>query len=143
MFSKTTVESSTRIPTTSVIPSSEIVSSVMFISFMTASATQSDAGIAIRTTIALRHDPRKNSITTPVSAIPSSRVLMTPEICCWVNFDWTFTTPKVMSGNCARMRGSAAITLFEASTSDAAEVFWIDRDTPLTPLTNPFSCRGM
>ena len=79
---------------TSVIPRSEIVSSVRPSIFMTNSATQSEAGIAISTTIALRHDPRKNSMTIPVRAIPSSKVVMTPEICCSVNFDCTLTTPN-------------------------------------------------
>ena len=67
---------------TSVIPSSEIVSSVSPSIFMTKIATPSDAGIAISTTIALRHERRKNSITIPVSATPSSSVRMTPSSCC-------------------------------------------------------------
>ena len=87
MFSRTTVESSTRIPTTRVIPSSEIVSIVRPISFMTNKATHSDAGIATRTTIMLRHEPRKKSMTIPVRMMPSVRVRMTLSICCAVYFD--------------------------------------------------------
>ena len=54
IFSSVTVESSTRIPMTSVIARSETMSNVRFSSFITKSATQSDVGIAIRTTMAAR-----------------------------------------------------------------------------------------
>ena len=69
------------------MPSSEIVSSVRPSIFMTNSATPSDAGIAISTTIALRHECRKNSITMPVSTTPSSSVRITLSSCCSVYFD--------------------------------------------------------
>ncbi len=87
MFSSTTVESSTRIPITSVIAISETVSIVRFIIFMMKSVTPSDVGIAIMTTIAFRHDPRKNSITIAVSTMPSISVCCTPSTCCRVYSD--------------------------------------------------------
>ena len=73
MFSSTTIESSTKMPMISVIASSETVSSVKFSSFIAASVTSSEAGIAIITTIALRHDRRKKSITMPVMAMASTK----------------------------------------------------------------------
>ena len=66
MFSSTTVESSTRMPMTSDIPSSEIVSIVRFISFIAVTAIASEVGIETQTTIALRHERRKNTIARPV-----------------------------------------------------------------------------
>src|ERR1700686_1350041 len=50
--------------------------------------------------------------------------------------------PKLTSGNCARRRGSAATTLFEAVTSEEVEVFCTDRNTPLIPLTEALWVRG-
>ncbi len=73
-FSKTTIESSTRIPMHSVIASSEIVSIVKFARRITKSVVSKDVGIAIITTIALRHERRKNSITIPVKMMPSAIV---------------------------------------------------------------------
>jgi len=84
MFSSTTVESSINIPITSVIAINEIVSSVRFSICMTNSVTPSEVGIAIMTTTALRHDPRKNSITIAVRAMPSISVCSTPSTCCSV-----------------------------------------------------------
>ena len=46
-----------------VIASSETVSTVKLTICIAASVTHSEAGIAISTTIALRHDRKKNSIT--------------------------------------------------------------------------------
>ncbi len=68
----------------SVIASSETVSSVKWAKRIAASVTSSEAGIAIMTTIALRHERRKNSITMPVKTIASISVRTTPESCCWV-----------------------------------------------------------
>ena len=62
---------------TSDMPSSEIVSIVRFISFMTVIAIASDVGIATQTTIALRHERRKKIIAMPVSKIASSSVRTT------------------------------------------------------------------
>ena len=47
----------------SVIANSETVSIEKLTSFISASVTQSDDGIAISTTMALRHERRKKSIT--------------------------------------------------------------------------------
>ena len=58
----------------SVIASSETVSIVKFTSFIAASVTQSEAGIAMSTTIALRHERRKKSITIAVITIASISV---------------------------------------------------------------------
>ncbi len=49
----------------SVIASSETVSSVKCASRIAASVTSSEAGMAIMTTTALRHERKKNSITIP------------------------------------------------------------------------------
>ncbi len=87
MFSSTTIESSTRMPTTSVIASSETVSMVKFAIFITVSVMNSEVGIAMSTTTELRHDPRKNSITMAVSAMPSSSVCSTPVSCAFVYAD--------------------------------------------------------
>ncbi len=84
MFSRTTVESSTNIPMTSVIPSSEIVSIVRPMIFIAESAIASDVGIAMQTTIALRHERKKNSIAIAVRNIPSRIVRVTLPICCCV-----------------------------------------------------------
>src|SRR5579883_1244792 len=83
-FSRTTVEPSMSMPKTNVIASSEIVSIVKPSRRITNKATASETGMEIMTTTALRHDCRKNSMTIAVSAIPSSRVLMTPQSCCSV-----------------------------------------------------------
>ena len=64
----------------SVIASSETVSIVKLNDLHRASVTQSDAGIAISTTIALRHERRKNSITMAVMTIASISVWKTPQI---------------------------------------------------------------
>jgi hypothetical protein len=125
MFSKTTVESSTRIPITSVIPSSEIVSSVMFIIFMRNIAIESEVGIATQTTTAFRHERRKKIITSAVRPIPSARVLMTPWICWSVKIDSVCVTLKFTSGKRLRSIGSCAITASEAVTSEASAVFWM------------------
>ena len=87
MFSKTTVESSTRIPMTSDMPSIETVSSVMFIARITVSAIASDVGMEMQTTSALRHERRKKSIAIAVRKIASSSVFVTMLICCCVNVD--------------------------------------------------------
>ncbi len=84
MFSSTTVESSIKMPMTRVIAISEIVSSVRFMIRITNSVTPSDVGMATMTTTALRHDFRKNSMTTAVSTMPSMRVCSTESSCCWV-----------------------------------------------------------
>ena len=68
----------------SVIASSETVSSVKCAKRIANSVTRSDAGMAIITTIALRHERRKNSITMPVKMIASKSVRTTPESCCCV-----------------------------------------------------------
>ena len=83
-FSSTTIESSTRIPMISVIASSETVSRVKFARRIAANVTSSEAGIAIITTIALRHERRKNSITMPVKTTASISVRITPVNCCSV-----------------------------------------------------------
>ena len=83
-FSSTTIESSTRIPMISVIAKSETVSRVKWASFIAARVTNSEDGIAIITTTALRHERRKNSITRPVKAIASISVRTTPCSCCSV-----------------------------------------------------------
>ncbi len=58
----------------SVIASSETVSIVKFTSFIVISVTQSEAGIEISTTIELRHERKKKSITTAVIKIASISV---------------------------------------------------------------------
>ena len=58
----------------SVIASSETVSIVKLTAFIAANVTQSEAGIAMRTTIELRHDLRKKSMTMAVIAIASISV---------------------------------------------------------------------
>ena len=68
----------------SVIANSETVSSVKCASRIAASVTSSEAGIAIITTIALRHERRKNSITMPVKITASTSVRITPVSCCCV-----------------------------------------------------------
>ena len=68
----------------SVIASSETVSIVKLKSFIAASVTHSDVGIAISTTIALRHERRKKSIAIAVIMIASISVRKTPQICCFV-----------------------------------------------------------
>src|SRR5579872_261066 len=123
IFSKTTIESSTRIPTTRVIASKETVSIVKPASFMTTSVIKSDVGIAIKTTMELRQEARKKSMTSDVSSTPSSSVCMTPSICCFVYFACTLTTPSVTPGNLACSLGSAASTLLEVETSLACVVF--------------------
>ena len=87
MFSSTTVESSTRIPITSDMPSSEIVSIVRCIAFITVIAIAKEVGIETQTTIALRHDRRKKIMAMPVRRIASMSVRVTMLICCSVNFD--------------------------------------------------------
>ena len=68
----------------SVIASSDTVSSVKCAIFIAPSVTSSDDGIAIITTIALRHERKKNSITIPVKTIASISVRVTPVSCCSV-----------------------------------------------------------
>jgi hypothetical protein len=67
-------------PMISVIASSETVSSVKCARRIAASVTSSDEGIAIITTIALRHERRKKSITMPVKMIASISVRTTPVV---------------------------------------------------------------
>jgi hypothetical protein len=66
---------------TSDMPSSEIVSIVRPISFIAVSAMASEVGIAMQTTIALRHERRKNTIARPVRTMPSISVRVTAWIC--------------------------------------------------------------
>ena len=94
MFSSTTMESSTRIPIIRVIASSETVSSVKPATRIAASVTRNDAGTAIITTIALRHERRKKSITMAVKMMPSMRVRVTPESNCFVYVDCRLSTEK-------------------------------------------------
>ena len=61
------------------MPSSETVSRVKPKTFITASVTRNEAGTAIMTTTALRHERRKNNITTAVMRMPSISVRVTPE----------------------------------------------------------------
>jgi tRNA(Ser,Leu) C12 N-acetylase TAN1 len=79
-------------PITSDIPSSEIVSSVKLKQLHHEIAIASEVGIETQTTIALRHERRKNTIAMPVSTIASSSVRVTRSICCSVNFDCTLMT---------------------------------------------------
>ena len=89
IFSRTTVESSTRIPMTSDMPISEIVSSVNPKTFITVSAIPSEVGIETQTTIALRHDRKKNTIAIAVRKIAMSSVRVTIAICWPVKVDCT------------------------------------------------------
>ena len=89
MFSSTTVESSTRMPMTSDMPSSEIVSIVMCMSRIAVIAIASEVGIEMQTTMAFRHDRRKNSIAIPVRRMARISVRVTIWICCLVKVDWT------------------------------------------------------
>ena len=111
MFSNTTIESSTRIPMISVIASSETVSIVKPKIFMTKKVTKSDIGIAIITTIALRHDLRKTSIAMPVKTMPSIKVCSTPHNCALVSSACTLRILNAMSGYFASIAGRAASTL--------------------------------
>ncbi len=74
-------------PITSDMPSSEIVSIVRWSSFIAVTAMANDVGIEMQTTIALRHDRRKNTIASPVSRMAIISVRVTASICCPVNFD--------------------------------------------------------
>ena len=127
---------------TSDMPSSEIVSIVRCISFITVIAIASEVGIEMQTTIALRHERRKKIIAMPVSRIASISVRVTMSICCSVNFDWTLMTRKLISGNRRSTCGSACSTLFEASTSLPVEAFWICRKRPVWPLMCAYCKRG-
>ena len=86
-------------------------------------AIASDVGIETQTTIALRHERRKNTIAMPVKRIAIISVRVTISICCSVNFDWTLMTRNSISGNCRSIFGSARSTFFEASTSLAVDAF--------------------
>ena len=110
-------------PITSDMPSSESVSSVRPISFITVIAIASESGIEMQTTMALRHERRKNTIANPVSSMASASVRTTMSICCSVNLDWTLITLNLISGNCRSTEGSAAMTALDESTSLACEVF--------------------
>ena len=123
MFSRTTVESSIKIPMTSVIAISEIVSSVRFMIFIANNVTPSDVGIATMTTTALRHDFKKNNITTPVRMIPSTSVCSTDSSCCSVKVAWLCATANWTPGNCARSLGNAPITSLATLTSLAVVAF--------------------
>ena len=81
-----------RMPITSVMAMSEIVSSVSPSAFIAKSVTPSEVGIATITTTALRHDPRKNSITNAVRMMPSISVCSTLSTCSRVNVDCTCAT---------------------------------------------------
>ena len=85
-------------PMISVIASSETVSSVKCARRIAASVTKSDAGIATMTTIALRHERKKKSITMPVKMIASISVRTTTLSCCSVYVDWTLSTENWTSG---------------------------------------------
>ena len=75
------------------------------------------------TTIALRHERRKNSITIPVKRMPSASVCQTALICCCVYVACTLRTAKLMAGYSARSRGSALTPFSAAATSLAPVVF--------------------
>ena len=66
----------------SVIASSDTVSIVKLASFMIVNAMNNEDGIAIKTTIELRHDRKKNSMTMPVRTMPCASVRQTAWICC-------------------------------------------------------------
>ena len=66
-------------PIISVIASSETVSSVKPARRIAASVTRNEAGTEIMTTIALRHERRKKSMTIAVKRMPSISVRVTPE----------------------------------------------------------------
>ena len=110
MFSMTTIESSTRMPIVSDSPMSESTSIVKPSIHTTKNVASSDAGIAIRTTSALRHTCRNSSSTIAVSTIPSPRFCSTPLIDCIVNSLSAPTSWKASAGylpvrslNAARM----------------------------------------
>ena len=63
------------------MPKRDTVSMVKPAIFMTTIVMSSENGIAMSTTSALRHDPKKNSITIAVRMMPSSKVRRTPSIC--------------------------------------------------------------
>ena len=78
MFSRTTIESSTRMPIVSESPISEMMSSVKLQMRITMKVASSEHGIAIMTTSALRQACRKSISTIAVRMIPSTRLCSTP-----------------------------------------------------------------
>src|SRR5471030_74687 len=122
-FSRTTIESSTRMPIMRVIAKSDTVSSVKCASFIAPRVTSSDDGIAIITTIALRHERKKKSMTMPVSTMAHTSVQPTSVNCCSVYVDCTFRISTCTSGYVRRSVGSCASTAREVSTSDVPADF--------------------
>ena len=117
MFSRTTIESSTRIPMTSVIAMSEMVSSVKPMRYIAPSVIPSDVGIASMTTTALRQEPRKKTMTIDVSTMPSSSVWVTTLMSCSVCVADTFVTSNATAGNSFRKAGSSASVALATWTS--------------------------
>ena len=74
IFSKTTIESSTRIPTQSVIPMSDIILKEKPAMYMTKNVEMSDVGIAMMTDAVERQPRRKKKSTSPVVMSPSMSV---------------------------------------------------------------------
>ena len=92
------------------------------------------------TTIALRHERRKKSITIPVNAMPSPIDLYTLSSCCCVKSACTLSTVKTTCGYFLRIAGSAARKLSEAVISLAPVAFCACSVIAGTPPTYP-NCR--
>ena len=76
MFSSTTIESSTRMPTQSVMPISDIMLKVKPARYMTKNVAMSEVGIAIMTAAVERQPRRKKKSTRPVVMSPSMSVFI-------------------------------------------------------------------
>ena len=121
LFSKTTMESSTKMPVMSVMASSDTVSRVKLSSRMTMSVANSEVGIAMSTAAALRHERRKKIMTMATRMMPSTSVRVTPVSKDCVYADWSSTTASDAPGKRRSSDGSAAITLRAVSTSFGAD----------------------
>lgn len=76
MFSSTTIESSTRMPTQSVMPIKDIMLNVKPARYMTKNVDMSDVGIAIMTAAVERQPRRNRKSTRPVVMRPSMSVFI-------------------------------------------------------------------
>ena len=79
IFSKTTMESSTKIPMHSVIPMSDIMLNVNPATYIAKNAAMREAGIAMMTDAVLRQPRRKKKSMSPVVTSPSASVPSVPE----------------------------------------------------------------
>ena len=139
MDSRTTMESSSSIPTPRASPPSDMMLSESPICCITKKVATTDTGIAIATTAVARRSRRNRAITRMASSPPSQAFRVTSEIAPSMNCDWSNRTASAIpSGTASSSSSSRCFTPAATCTVFASPSLKMRSSTPSAP-----SCRRM